>query len=114
MLLVGVALLLLLTGLDAPSDVLWVLGPLSVGLVALALAAMALVPLRYDGPRAKRLVATAFRLLALVGGVVTLVTVVAGSGAWVLLGVVPLVVCGALVTDSARLVREAGPLGTRR
>lgn len=106
----GTALLALalffLVALDRPEELLGVFLPLAAALVLLALATMALVPLRYGDSRERspRVIATVFRGLAVLGTVLTAAGVVRGEVPWIAAGLLPLLVVVGLVRDSQRVL----------
>jgi hypothetical protein len=103
--LLALSVFFLVTGPDEPSEILGVFLPLAVALVALALGAMALVPLRYGDTAevSPAVLATAFRLLGVLGVALTAAGIWRGELPWLAFGILPLLVAVFLVKDSFRV-----------
>lgn len=108
--LLGLAVLFVTTGFDEPSQALGVFLPLTAALVALALGALALVPLwRGDQARTAHELAWVLRAIAVLGALVTAAGVSRSELPWTAGALVPLLVVTALAKDSRRLAqRSAG------
>ncbi|NYD57088.1 drug/metabolite transporter (DMT)-like permease [Nocardioides marinisabuli] len=94
---------------DRPAEALGVFVPLAVGLVALALGTLALVPLwRGDRPGTARELAWALRGIAVLGVLCTGAALLTSDLPWSLGAVAPVLVALALLKDSHRLSLRAG------
>lgn len=94
---------------DTEEEILGVFIPLTVGLIALGIGTMALVPLWYgdSADRSPAIIAWAFRIIAALGLVITALGVVDASVPWIAFALLPLLACAALIKDSSRLARRA-------
>ncbi len=113
---IGVALVALslffLGNRDAPQETLGIFLPLAAGLVSLAMAVLALVPLRYGDTleRSPGIIAWWFRAVALLGLVITVLGVVVSELPWTAFALAPLAAIVALTRDSIRRpAHAAGP-----
>lgn len=103
-LLLGVTLVFLLRPLEEPQHALGIFLPLAVGLVAVALGALALLPLALGDT-----VETAARAVVLLRGLAVVGAVLALGGAarsdlpWSVAGLVPLAAVALLLRDASRL-----------
>ena len=106
--LLGLTVFFVVTGVDEPPQALGVFLPLAAALVSLALGALALVPL-WRGDRAGTALELAWVLrgIAALGLLVTATGVARSEIPWTAGGLLPLLVVAALVKDSRRLARRA-------
>jgi hypothetical protein len=109
LLLLAVAVFFLVSGFDEPDEVFGVFVPVSVAMLALSLAAMALVPLRLgDTPdRSPRVIARLLRGLAVLGVVVSALAAVRGELPYAAGVAIPVLVAAVLLVSAGRFSRVA-------
>lgn len=110
LLLLAVAVFFLVSGSDEPDEVFGVFVPVSVAMLALSLAAMALVPLRLgDTPdRSPRVITRLLRGLAVLGVVVSVLAAARGELPYAAGVALPVLVAAVLLVSAGRSARLAG------